>query len=106
MRRVFDRFPQVSRTVYLVDEEFIGRDIDAGSRALDIARVMDGAGFRWESSCRVDQVVRPDHGLGWHAGVNPQALSAPGRVVAPAEVGAHASIVPSAGVLAKVDSSR
>jgi radical SAM superfamily enzyme YgiQ (UPF0313 family) len=68
MRRAFDRFPQVSRTVYLVDEEFIGRDTDAGSRALDIARVMDGAGFRWESSCRVDQVVRPDHGLGWHAG--------------------------------------
>lgn len=68
MRRVFDRFPQVSRTVYLVDEEFIGRDTDAGSRALDIARVVDGAGFRWESSCRVDQVARPDHGLEWHAG--------------------------------------
>jgi radical SAM superfamily enzyme YgiQ (UPF0313 family) len=68
MRHVFDRFPQVSRTMYLVDEEFIGGDTDAGSRALDIARVMHGAGFRWESSCRVDQVVRPDHGLGWHAG--------------------------------------
>jgi hypothetical protein len=26
MRAVFDRFPQVSRTVYMVDEEFIGRD--------------------------------------------------------------------------------
>jgi radical SAM superfamily enzyme YgiQ (UPF0313 family) len=68
MRRAFDRFPQVSRTVYLVDEEFIGRDSDAASRALDIARIMHDAGFRWESSCRVDQVVRPDHGLTWHAG--------------------------------------
>jgi hypothetical protein len=68
MRRVFDRYPQVSRTVYLVDEEFIGRDTDAGGRALDVARVVHNAGFRWESSCRVDQVVRPDEGLAWHAG--------------------------------------
>jgi radical SAM superfamily enzyme YgiQ (UPF0313 family) len=68
MQRVFDRYPQVSRTVYLVDEEFIGRDTDAGGRALEVARVVHGAGFRWESSCRVDQVVRLDEGLAWHAG--------------------------------------
>jgi hypothetical protein len=68
MRRVFDRYPQVSRTIYLVDEEFIGRDTDAGSRALNVARVVHDAGFRWESSCRVDQVVRLDEGPAWHAG--------------------------------------
>lgn len=68
MRHVFDRYPQVSRTVYLVDEEFIGRGTDAAGRALDVARVVHGAGFRWESSCRVDQVVRLDQGLGWHVG--------------------------------------
>jgi hypothetical protein len=68
MRRVFDRSPGTSRTVYLVDEEFIGRDTDAGSRALEIARVVHEAGFRWESSCRVDQVARLDQGLAWHAG--------------------------------------
>jgi hypothetical protein len=68
MQRVFDRYPQVSRTVYLVDEEFIGRDTDAGGRALEVARVVHDAGFRWESSCRVDQVVRLDEGLAWHAG--------------------------------------
>jgi hypothetical protein len=67
MRHVFDRFPQVSRTMYLVDEEFIGRDTNAGSRALDIACLMHDAGFRWESSSRIDQVVRLDQGLGWHA---------------------------------------
>jgi hypothetical protein len=65
---VFDRYPEVSRTLYLVDEEFIGRDTDAASRALDIARVVHDAGFRWESSCRVDQVVQPDHSLDWHTG--------------------------------------
>jgi len=46
MRRVFDRYPHISRTVYLVDEEFIGRDSDAGSRALEVARVVHEAGFR------------------------------------------------------------
>ena len=68
MRSVFDRYPHVSRTVYLVDEEFIGRDDDAAGRALRVARVVHEAGFGWESSCRVDQVVRPDRGLAWHAG--------------------------------------
>ena len=68
MRGVFDRYPHVSRTIYLVDEEFIGRDTDAAGRALEVARVVHEAGFRWESSCRVDQVVRLDQGLAWHAG--------------------------------------
>jgi hypothetical protein len=68
MGAVFDRYPHVSRTVYLVDEEFIGRDTDAAGRALRVARVVHEAGFGWESSCRVDQVVRMDQGLAWHAG--------------------------------------
>jgi hypothetical protein len=68
MRRIFDRYPDVSRTVYLVDEEFIGRDDDAAGRALEVARVVHEAGFCWESSCRVDQVVRLDEGPAWHAG--------------------------------------
>jgi hypothetical protein len=67
MRRVFDHYPHVSRTVYLVDEEFIGRDSDAATRALEVARVVHAAGFRWESSCRIDQVVRLDRGAAWHA---------------------------------------
>jgi hypothetical protein len=44
------------------------RDTDAGGRALEVARIVHQAGFRWESSCRVDQVVRLDHGTDWHAG--------------------------------------
>jgi radical SAM superfamily enzyme YgiQ (UPF0313 family) len=68
MGAVFDRYPQVSRTVYLVDEEFIGRDDDAGARAVGVARAVHEAGFQWESSCRIDQVVRPDRDLSWHAG--------------------------------------
>ena len=67
VRAVLDRFPQVSPTVYMVDEEFVGRDTDAGTRAVAIARAIHKAGLQWESSCRVDQVVRMDQGITWHA---------------------------------------
>ncbi|WP_083960013.1 radical SAM protein [Streptoalloteichus hindustanus] len=63
---VFDRHPRTSRTLYLVDEEFIGRDEDAVERALAAADALRAAGFAWETSCRIDQVVRLDRDLGWH----------------------------------------
>lgn len=66
MGKVFDLFPEVSRTLYLVDEEFIGRGDNAVPRALHLANTLRDAGFRWETSCRVDQVVRPDQGMDWH----------------------------------------
>jgi len=59
MGAVFDRYPQVSRALYLVDEEFIGRGPGAAERALAVADVLHGEGFRWETSCRVDQIVQP-----------------------------------------------
>jgi hypothetical protein len=66
MGAVFDRYPHLSRTLYLVDEEFIGRGPDAVSRALEMAGVLHGAGFRWETSCRIDQVTDPGRDLAWH----------------------------------------
>jgi hypothetical protein len=66
LRGVFDRHPEIARVVYLVDEEFIGRDADAVGRARAIAGGLHDAGFAWESSCRIDQVVRPDKGRDWH----------------------------------------
>ncbi|WNI18054.1 B12-binding domain-containing radical SAM protein [Actinacidiphila sp. ITFR-21] len=66
MRRVFDRYPEVSRTLYLVDEEIIGRRDDAVERVLELARQLQETGFRWESSCRIDQVVRTDRDEDWH----------------------------------------
>ncbi|MEU7905915.1 radical SAM protein [Actinoplanes sp. NPDC049118] len=66
MRDVFDRHPEVSRTLYLVDEEFIGRDEGAVDRALSVARTVHEAGFRWETSCRIDQVVLPSEDQAWH----------------------------------------
>jgi hypothetical protein len=63
---VFDHHPGVSRTLYLVDEEFIGRENGAEDRALSIAHALRRHGFAWETSCRVDQVVWPGKGRTWH----------------------------------------
>ncbi len=66
MGEVFDRHPEISRTLYLVDEEFIGRDPDALARARAIADILHTAGFAWETSCRIDQVTRPGTDRAWH----------------------------------------
>ncbi|MDQ2881603.1 MAG: radical SAM protein [Actinomycetota bacterium] len=64
--KVADRHPATSRTLYVVDEEFIGRGEDAVNRALAVASTISDAGFTWESSCRIDQVVRLDRDRAWH----------------------------------------
>lgn len=66
MGDVFDRYPQIARTLYLVDEEFVGRGPDAVDRALNVAEVLHQQRFAWETSCRVDQVVRTDTDRAWH----------------------------------------
>ncbi|MEV0453804.1 B12-binding domain-containing radical SAM protein [Catellatospora methionotrophica] len=66
MSTVFDRHPDISRTLYLVDEEFIGRGDGVVDRALSLGRTLHAHGYRWESSCRVDQVVLPDQSRQWH----------------------------------------
>jgi hypothetical protein len=66
IRRVFDQYPDIARVLYLVDEEFIGAGPDAVERALNVAGMLHTAGFAWESSCRVDQVVHLKHDRAWH----------------------------------------
>ncbi|WP_406313332.1 hypothetical protein OHA77_33535 [Streptosporangium sp. NBC_01639] len=66
LSRVFDLHPDTSRTLYLVDEEFIGRDDGAVDRALTIADTLHAHRFAWETSCRVDQVAWPDRDREWH----------------------------------------
>jgi len=66
IRNVFDRHPDLSRTIYLVDEEFIGREANAIERALAVAQTLHSEGFQWETSCRIDQVVRCDRDRAWH----------------------------------------
>lgn len=66
MGRVFDLAPDIRRTVYMVDEEFIGRGPDTVDRALGMAQSLHGAGMTWETSCRVDQIVHQTEGPEWH----------------------------------------
>ena len=66
MGQVFDRHPGISRTLYLVDEEAVGAGPDAVARVQTLAETIHAAGFRWESSCRVDQVADPTHDRAWH----------------------------------------
>lgn len=66
IREVFDRHPDISRTLYLVDEEIIGGGPDAVARVLHLADTLHNAGFAWESSCRIDQTVRSDQDEAWH----------------------------------------
>ncbi|MDQ1304365.1 MAG: hypothetical protein QG671_192 [Actinomycetota bacterium] len=58
--------PGTARVLYLVDEEFIGEGPEAVPRALDVAAIVHKAGFDWETSCRIDQVVRVDSDPVWH----------------------------------------
>ncbi|WP_216641987.1 MULTISPECIES: B12-binding domain-containing radical SAM protein [Nocardia] len=66
MHGVFQRHPHVSRTIYFVDEEFIGEDDRDGTRTRELATQIHSRDFRWETSCRVDQVVDPDRDRDWH----------------------------------------
>jgi radical SAM family protein len=65
---IYDRYPELAKKVFLVDEEFIGRDRRGQSlqRAIDVAQTLQQAGFRWETSSRVDQVYRPTEDAAWH----------------------------------------
>lgn len=58
--------PETARVLYLVDEEFVGDGPEAVARALDVAAIVHRAGFDWETSCRIDQVVRTDTDHAWH----------------------------------------
>ncbi|HKH46184.1 MAG TPA: radical SAM protein [Thermoanaerobaculia bacterium] len=65
---LFAARPEMARKIFLVDEEFVGRDRQGEGlhRALQVARKLWSHGFRWETSSRVDQVYRPDRGRAWH----------------------------------------
>lgn len=61
---IYTRFPRTSNKLFLVDEEFMGSD-SKGTRALEMAQLLDSAGFRWETSSRIDQVYRERANREW-----------------------------------------
>lgn len=66
---IWKSYPDVSRKLYLVDEEFVG--YSAGDQNLErasaIAELLESFGFSFESSTRVDQVCRLTKDRAWHA---------------------------------------
>jgi radical SAM superfamily enzyme YgiQ (UPF0313 family) len=68
VNEVYARAPHISRKLFLVDEEFVGSNKhgDALSRASGVSDLLDDAGFRWETSTRVDQIYRADRDREWH----------------------------------------
>lgn len=61
---VADSYSDLEKIIYLVDEEFIGSG--GSKRAIEIASVLQRAGFQWETSCRIDQVVDGRENEAWH----------------------------------------
>jgi radical SAM superfamily enzyme YgiQ (UPF0313 family) len=68
INEVYEQFPQISRKLFLVDEEFIGKDRNGSvlDRAKEISASIKNYGFRWETSARIDQVYRLDRDMNWH----------------------------------------
>jgi hypothetical protein len=63
---IYANHPDIAKKVFLVDEEFFGYSPDADARAVDVATVLHSAGFRFETSARVDQVFRPSKTREWN----------------------------------------
>lgn len=68
LRRIYRDFPQINKKLFLVDEEFVGykKDEQTLERAMKAGEMIAEYGFRFESSTRIDQVVRPHKDDAWH----------------------------------------
>jgi hypothetical protein len=66
--KLFDGVPSVAKRVFLVDEEFVGYENDdiGLERCLNFAGTMQLHGFDFETSSRIDQIVRLKKDKAWH----------------------------------------
>lgn len=64
--RAYDAHPHIARKIFLVDEEYVGYREDSEQRGLAVARRLREYGFKFETSTRVDQVIRPLRDRSWH----------------------------------------
>lgn len=65
---VYQKFPDVDRRIFLVDEEFVGYAPEEPTqrRCTRFAHALRDSGFTFETSSRVDQVCRPSKDAAWH----------------------------------------
>lgn len=68
INEAFNKFPKLDKRVFLVDEEFVGYQSEdlSQDRCLSFARQMKAYGFKFETSSRIDQVVRRNKDRDWH----------------------------------------
>lgn len=66
--RLFARYPNTARKIYLVDEEFIGLSANENPlrRTADVVSRLHDNGFLWEANTRIDQVYREDRDRAWN----------------------------------------
>lgn len=64
----FDQHPGTARRIFLVDEEMVGYERDSLSlgRVEQVASILRSYNFTFETSSRVDQVVRNNRDKSWH----------------------------------------
>lgn len=65
----FSSYPQSRRTIFVIDEEFIGTDAVGGGaeRVRQVASAFSRHQFRFEANARIDQVCDLSRDLRWHA---------------------------------------
>lgn len=65
---IYKHYPDISKKIFLVDEEFIGYRVEdeTSARVLNVCNTMKKYGFTFETSARVDQVYRRTKDREWH----------------------------------------
>lgn len=66
LSEIYSERPDITRRLYLIDEEFMGYRHDALHRARELATCLAQHSFRFESMTRADQVAKPGHSRRWH----------------------------------------
>lgn len=65
---LYEQYPEIDRRIFLVDEEFIGYATEeyAQKRCISVSNLFEKFNFSYETSSRVDQIVRPRKDRNWH----------------------------------------
>lgn len=67
---IYKTYPEITKKVFLVDEEFIGyrSEDETISRVKNLCHILKKYNFTFETNARIDQVYRLDRDKQWHIG--------------------------------------
>lgn len=65
---LYEQYPGTDRRIFLVDEEFVGYNAEeyAQGRCISVSKLFKKFNFSYETSSRVDQIVRTKKDRNWH----------------------------------------